>query len=51
LSERRVFSAYGLKGGENGLVGKNTLIDSEGIHKNLGGKNTLVVKPFETVKI
>jgi 5-oxoprolinase (ATP-hydrolysing) len=41
LSERRVFSAYGIKGGCNGLVGRNILIDKNGVCKNIGGKNTI----------
>jgi N-methylhydantoinase B/oxoprolinase/acetone carboxylase alpha subunit len=46
LSERRVYSAYGLKGGENGLVGRNVLIDRNGVQKSIGGKNTITVKKF-----
>lgn len=39
LSERRIFSPYGLEGGENGQLGKNLLIKSNGIIKNIGSKN------------
>ena len=40
LTERRVYSAYGLRGGENGKVGLNTYINHLGVEKNIGGKNT-----------
>lgn len=43
LSERRVYSAYGIKGGANGSVGRNILIDRNGVSKNIGGKNTIEV--------
>jgi len=46
LSERRVFSGYGLFGGENGEVGRNTYFTKEGIEKNIGGKNTFAVKAW-----
>lgn len=39
LSERRIFSPYGLEGGENGQLGKNLLIKGNGIIKNIGSKN------------
>lgn len=51
LSERRVFSPYGMKGGENGAVGRNILIDRNGVWKNIGGKNTLEVNTLERVRV
>lgn len=51
LSERRVFSGYGLYGGECGKMGKNTLIDLEGVEKNIGSKNTFEVRPYQRVRI
>ena len=43
LSERRVFSPYGLFGGENGEKGLNLLIRKEGKIINLGSKNNVNV--------
>lgn len=40
-----------MKGGQPGAVGKNTLIDQNGVRKNIGGKNTIVVKKLERVRI
>lgn len=51
LSERRVFSPYGLEGGSNGMTGKNLLITSEGIMKNIGSKNCFKVNPYDRVII
>lgn len=51
LSERRVYSSYGIKGGCNGAVGRNVLIDHNGVPKNIGGKNTLLVKKLECVRV
>jgi 5-oxoprolinase (ATP-hydrolysing) len=51
LSERRVFSGYGLKGGENGAVGLNIFINHDKVRKNIGGKNSFKVGLFETVRI
>lgn len=43
LSERRIFGAFGLKGGEEGKVGKNSFIMRDGITKNIGHKNCMKV--------
>nr|XP_027195835.1 5-oxoprolinase-like [Dermatophagoides pteronyssinus] len=43
LTERRVFSPYGIKGGQNGKRGKNLLQKNNGIVINLGAKNTIQV--------
>ena len=51
LSERRVFSGYGINGGENGQTGKNSYINKEGVLKNVGSKNTFKVLAGETVRI
>lgn len=51
LTERRVYSSYGLKGGSNGAVGRNILIDRSGVSKNIGGKNTITVRKLERVKV
>lgn len=51
LTERRVYSPYGLQGGANGLTGANYLITSEGVKKNIGGKNCFQIKPFDSVVI
>lgn len=45
LTERRVYSPYGLKGGENGLRGQNVLVCIDGRKINLGGKNSVPVFP------
>jgi len=44
LSERRVFSPYGLLGGENGKKGKNLLYKNDGQIYNLTGKNSFNVE-------
>jgi len=51
LSERRVFSGYGINGGENGQTGKNSYINKEGVLKNVGSKNTFEVLAGEIVRI
>lgn len=43
LTERRVFSPYGLKGGKPGKKGKNLIIYKDGLKVNLGSKNTIQV--------
>ncbi|KAH9526938.1 hypothetical protein DERF_000993 [Dermatophagoides farinae] len=43
LTERRVFSPYGIKGGKNGKRGKNLLQKRDGTIVNLGAKNTIKV--------
>lgn len=44
LTERRVFSPYGLKGGEPGKKGKNLIKFKNGRVVNLGSKNTIQVQ-------
>lgn len=51
LSERRIFNPYGLEGGENGALGKNLLINNNGITKNIGSKNCFKVSPYDRVVI
>lgn len=51
LSERRIFSPYGLEGGENGQLGKNLLIKNNGIIKNIGSKNCFNVEKYDKVMI
>jgi 5-oxoprolinase (ATP-hydrolysing) len=55
LSERRVFSPYGMSGGENGLKGMNFLLrlldGGEYRWINFGGKNSTVVKPGDRLRI
>lgn len=51
LSERRIFSPYGLEGGANGQTGKNILITHDEITKNIGSKNCFKVKKFDRVVI
>ena len=43
LSERRATNPYGLKGGYDGLRGKNLLIHPDGREISYGGKNTSLV--------
>ncbi|RUS91769.1 hypothetical protein EGW08_000477 [Elysia chlorotica] len=45
LTERRVFSPYGLEGRINGQKGKNLMIYSDGRVVEVGAKNTVHVKP------
>ncbi|ESO12019.1 hypothetical protein HELRODRAFT_105203 [Helobdella robusta] len=50
LTERRVFQPYGLNGGYPGKCGSNYLIrDNKMI--NIGGKNTVPVKPWDVFKL
>ncbi len=51
LSERRVFSPYGLFGGEDGEKGLNLLIRKDGKIINLGSKNNLNVKQGDCIII
>ena len=51
LSERRVFPAYGLNGGQNGETGHNYLITKEGLRKNIGGKSYFTAKVYDRVRI
>ncbi|VFQ46634.1 hydantoinase b/oxoprolinase [Desulfoluna butyratoxydans] len=51
LSERRVFSPYGLKGGEPGKPGQNLLIRTDGSPLNLGSKNQVRLTPGQRLRI
>ena len=51
LSERRVFSPYGIDGGGPGKPGKNTLIRKGGSERNFGGKNETVVEKGDRLVI
>lgn len=51
LSERRVHSPRGLKGGGNGARGANVLVRSDGRRVYLGGKNTVMVNAGEILQI
>lgn len=55
LSERRVYSPYGMKGGGDGSVGKNYWIrkDDDGIDQwiSLGGKSVVNVRAGERLQI
>lgn len=50
LSERRVFSPYGLQGGEKGQIGRNVLI-RDGEEHSLAGKITFSVDEGDIVQI
>jgi 5-oxoprolinase (ATP-hydrolysing) len=45
LTERRVFSPYGLSGGRPGAKGKNTLFKRDGRCINLCSKSSINVEP------
>ncbi len=51
LSERRVFSPYGLAGGGPGEKGKNLYLKQGTQIINLGGKNEITVDPGDTIRI
>lgn len=52
LSQRRVFAPYGLNGGENGKVGKNSFQKYPEMKEfNLGGSNSVKVKKHDIVEI
>jgi len=51
LSERRVYSPYGLNGAENGKCGQNILIRSDGKINNLGSKVKLQVNKGDILSI
>ncbi len=50
LSERRVFQPYGLQGGEDGELGRNTLI-CDGEKQSLAGKITFSVDEDDIIQI
>ena len=52
LSERRVFTPYGMAGGEDGSKGKNVLKICKLKRKvNVGGKNCFNAEPGDKLKI
>ncbi len=51
LSERRVYSPYGLQGGQSGKQGRNVLIRTTGQVLNLGGKNEIQAHPGDRIRI
>lgn len=52
LSERRALQPYGMKGGDPGSRGLNTLtLKSDGRTISLGGKNTVTVVPGDVLTI
>ncbi|MEN8200046.1 MAG: hydantoinase B/oxoprolinase family protein, partial [Thermodesulfobacteriota bacterium] len=51
LSERRVFSPYGLGGGQAGKRGENIFIRKGGHRLNLGGKNEILAKAGDAIRI
>lgn len=51
LSERRVYPPYGLKGGQSGACGENTLIRADGSTLRLGGKDTAAMQPGDRIRI
>ena len=51
LSERRVYSPFGLAGGEDGARGKNLLIKNSGETINLGGKSQFTMAPGARLRI
>jgi 5-oxoprolinase (ATP-hydrolysing) len=51
LSERRVFSPYGLEGGEDGMRGLNLLIRKGKSPVNFGGKNSTIVYSGDKLRI
>ncbi len=51
LSERRVFSPYGIQGGGSGARGYNLFIRADGRRINLGGKNEIKANPGDCFRI
>jgi len=51
LTERRVFSPYGLEEGEPGSNGINTLITNDGLKINLGSKSEISVKQGDVFRL
>ncbi|XP_014668394.1 PREDICTED: 5-oxoprolinase-like [Priapulus caudatus] len=51
LTERRVFSPYGLNGGRNGQRGLNLLLREDGRIINLGGKTAVNVLPGDVFRL
>ncbi len=51
LSERRVFSPYGLEGGEPGERGLNLFIRADGRVLNIGAKNEIRAEPGDRLRV
>ena len=52
LTERRVFAPRGMNGGEDGLMGRNTLMRAlDGKEVNLGNKNSVKVRAGDLLRI
>ncbi len=51
LTERRVFTPYGLNGGEPGQCGINLFIRKDGTLINLGGKKEIQAQPGDRLRI
>ena len=51
LSERRVYTPYGLDGGEPGQKGQNLLLRPDGTRIDLGGKNQFEARPGDRIRI
>ena len=51
LSERRVYSPYGLEGGQPGKRGRNLFIHKDGRHLYMGSKNEIMAKPGDRFRI
>ena len=51
LSERRVFTPYGLEGGGDGKRGENIFIRNNGRRLNLGGKNAIQAEVGDRLRI
>lgn len=51
LSERRIYAPYGMKGGEDGMKGKNLLIKKDGTETDFGGKNEAICEPGDRIRI
>lgn len=50
-SERRIHGPYGLRGGQPGKVGVNTLIERDGTARHLKGKETIQVAPGDKLTV
>jgi N-methylhydantoinase B len=51
LSDRRIFAPYGLNGGSEGALGKNSIVEATGRERNLPGKCNFDVKAGDIVRI
>ena len=51
LSERRTFGPFGLRGGQAGMTGCNTLIGSDGEERELAGKGTWQMQCGDAIRL